>query len=106
MQDYFFIPGKEGSFFRVDSRTLILAEASSGLSKLTTTEGCFLVSATLQQLEELLPVTSFCRVHRAYIVALAHISSFTADSIRIFDREIPLSKTYTDNFLSRVMIIN
>ena len=105
MNNILFIHKNEGLFTRVDSRVVILVEASDGWSKIITQEGVYLVSSTLSQLEEQLPVALFCRVHRTYIVALEHISSFTADSIRILDRDIPLSRSYAEKFLGKLEII-
>ncbi|RFM28409.1 LytR/AlgR family response regulator transcription factor [Chitinophaga silvisoli] len=105
MSNNLFIHKKDGLFTRVDSRVVILVEASGGWSKIITQEGVHLVSSTLSQLEEQLPVALFCRVHRTYIAALEHISSFTADSVRILDRDIPLSRSYAEKLFSKLNII-
>jgi DNA-binding LytR/AlgR family response regulator len=105
MNNSLFIRKNEGLFTRVDSRVVILVEASGGWSKIITKEGVYLVSSTLSQLEEQLPVALFCRVSRTYIAALEHISSFTAHSVRILDRDIPLSGSYAEKLFSRVNII-
>jgi len=105
MNDSLYIRKNEGLFTRVDSRVVILVEASGGWSKIITKEGVFLVSTTLSQLEEQLPVALFCRVSRTYIAALEHISSITAHSVRILDRDIPLSRSYAEKLFSRLNII-
>lgn len=105
MSTIFFIYKNEGLYTRVDSRVVMLIEACNGWSKIITKEGVYLVSSTLNQLEEQLPSALFCRVHRTYIAALEHIRSFTVDSIRILDRDIPLSKSYAEKFLSKLNII-
>lgn len=105
MNDNLFIRQNEGLFTRVDSRVVILVEASGGWSKIITQEGVLLVRSTLSQLEEQLPVALFCRVHRTYIVALEHISSFTAGSLRILDRDIPLSRSFAEKLFSKLTII-
>lgn len=105
MNESIFVRQKNGLFTRVDSRVVILVEASGGWSKIITQESVHLVSSTLSQLEEQLPVALFCRVHRTYIAALDHVSSFTADSVRILDRDIPLSRSYAEKFFSKLNII-
>jgi DNA-binding LytR/AlgR family response regulator len=105
MNDKLFIRKNEGLFTCIDSRLVILVEASDGWSKIITQQGVHLVRSTLSQLEEQLPEALFCRVHRTYIAAFEHIRSFTADSIRVLDRDIPLSRTYAEKFFSKLNII-
>ncbi|WP_343670095.1 LytTR family DNA-binding domain-containing protein [Chitinophaga sp.] len=100
-----FVRKSKGLFTKVNSRVVILVEASGGCSRIITREGNYLVSSTLSQLEEQLPVVLFCRVHRSYIVALEHITSVTENSVKVLDRDIPLSRAYAPNLFSRIHII-
>jgi DNA-binding LytR/AlgR family response regulator len=49
---------------------------------------------SLTYFTEKLPADLFTRVHRSYIVALAHINSFSAIEINIGDAVIPIGSTY------------
>jgi DNA-binding LytR/AlgR family response regulator len=100
-----FVRKSKGLFMKVSSQVVILVEASGGCSRIITREGTYLVSSNLSQLEEQLPVALFCRVHRSYIVALEHITSVTENSVVVLDREIPLSRAYSDLLFSRLLII-
>lgn len=100
-----FVRKSKGLFTKVSSQVVILVEASGGCSKIITREGTYLVSSNLSQLEEQLPVALFCRVHRSYIVALEHITSVTDHSVKVLDREIPLSRAYAEQLFSRLLII-
>ncbi|WPV63928.1 LytTR family DNA-binding domain-containing protein [Chitinophaga sp. LS1] len=100
-----FVRKSKGLFTKVSSQVVILVEASGGCSRIITREGTYLVSSNLSQLEEQLPVALFCRVHRSYIVALESITSVTENSVKVLDREIPLSRTYAEQLFSRLLII-
>jgi DNA-binding LytR/AlgR family response regulator len=49
---------------------------------------------SLTYFTEKLPADLFMRVHRSYIVSLAHINSFSAIEINIGDAAIPIGTTY------------
>ncbi|MCF2506007.1 LytTR family DNA-binding domain-containing protein [Dyadobacter sp. CY107] len=53
---------------------------------------------TFGQLEQQLPVTQFCRVHKSYLVALNKIESVERDRIMIQKSTIPVSLTYREMF--------
>jgi|GEM_PF-2700244 len=105
MHEDLFIRKANGLFMKVDSRIIILAEASGGCSKIVTKEGGYLVNSTLTQLEEILPAAHFCRVNRSCIAGMDYITGFSADTILILDREVPLVKAYRTHFLEKVKIV-
>lgn len=49
---------------------------------------------TMSQLLDLLPRDKFQRVHKSYVVALAHIDVFGRDSVKIGSIKIPVAKNY------------
>ncbi|SKB85645.1 LytR/AlgR family response regulator transcription factor [Dyadobacter psychrophilus] len=53
---------------------------------------------TFGQLEQQLPSTQFCRVHKSYLVAVDKIESVERDRITIQKCIIPVSLTYRENF--------
>lgn len=53
---------------------------------------------TFSELEQELPLTQFCRVHKSFIVALAKIESVERDRIKIKNELIPVSETYKESF--------
>jgi two-component system response regulator LytT len=63
------------------------------------------VSTSLSTLEEMLPITDFCRVHRGYIVAIGHIDSVSTSIVYIGDIQIPIAKAYRKELLSRLEVI-
>lgn len=105
MHEDLFIRKANGLFMKVDSRVIIMAEARGGCAQIITTEGVYVVNSTLTQLEEILPAAHFCRVNRSCITGMAHITSFSAESVFILDQEVPLAKAYREHFLEKVKVV-
>ena len=57
---------------------------------------------TFSELEQELPATKFCRVHKSYIVAIDKIEHVERDRIRIGDELIPVSDTFKEGFYKRI----
>jgi DNA-binding LytR/AlgR family response regulator len=53
------------------------------------------VRNTMTAIEEMLPQDDFVRIHRSYIVSIQHISKFTAHSISINEKELPIGPSYS-----------
>jgi DNA-binding LytR/AlgR family response regulator len=56
---------------------------------------------TMKALLEKLPAIGFTRVHRSYIVSLAHIEKVRNKMIMIAGEEIPLSSSYESSFFTK-----
>jgi two-component system LytT family response regulator len=59
---------------------------------------------TISDFETELPINSFCRVHKSYIVSLDKIISIEHNRIKIKDTLIPVSDSYKDRFYSMIGI--
>ncbi len=58
---------------------------------------------TFGELEQSIPPSIACRVHKSYMVALDKIDAVERDVIRVGAVEIPLSETYKKPFLQLLM---
>jgi DNA-binding LytR/AlgR family response regulator len=56
----------------------------------------------LKAIEEKLPAGKFTRVHKSFIVMIDKISSIRNDSIRIGGTEIPVSRSYREDFFRTI----
>lgn len=54
---------------------------------------------TMKSLEEKLPVNTFCRVHRSYIVRIDKIDSIERNRIRLGDTLIPIAETKAESLM-------
>ncbi len=57
---------------------------------------------TFTEFERQIAPNIVCRVHKSYMVALAHIDSIEKDRIKIKDQTIPISETYKQKFFALV----
>jgi DNA-binding LytR/AlgR family response regulator len=57
------------------------------------------------EMEELLPPEDFCRIHRSYIVGIAHIEWFENSVLRVADQELPIGDAYRLELPRRVKLI-
>ena len=54
------------------------------------------------ELEQMLPPSAVCRVHKSYMVSLSKIDMIERGRIVIGDHRIPISATYKDAFFDRI----
>jgi DNA-binding LytR/AlgR family response regulator len=52
------------------------------------------VKASLAQMEEKLPSAQFLRIHKSYIVSVNRIEAFTAHTVEIQNKELPIGRSY------------
>jgi two-component system LytT family response regulator len=55
---------------------------------------------TFKELEEMIPPSAVCRVHKSYMVAVDKIESIEKDRIKIGKERIPISDTYKSHFFN------
>ncbi|MEX0747395.1 MAG: LytTR family DNA-binding domain-containing protein [Rhodothermales bacterium] len=48
----------------------------------------------ISEMEARLAGGGFVRIHRSFIVSLPHVDAFTATSVEISSRVVPISRTY------------
>ena len=73
---------------------IIYIEAFNKYIRLFTRSKSYLVSATMNHMEEILPPDIFCRIHRSYIVSLEHTYKFDHDVFYIENKQLPIGKRY------------
>jgi DNA-binding LytR/AlgR family response regulator len=59
-----------------------------------------ITKTSMTQMEEKLPSESFLRIHKSYIVSIAKIEAFTANTIEIQGKELPIGRSYKNGVLS------
>ncbi len=97
-QNYLFV-NSEYSLVRIDFNDIAYIEGLRDYVKI------FLLSATrpvitrlsMKSLEEKLPMTSFVRVHKSFIVALNKITSIRKGRISILKAQVPISEHFKEN---------
>lgn len=62
--------------------------------KIVTTKNAYVTKMSTHEIEAVLPVRLFQRVHRSYIVSMEKIESFTAEEIEVGGVPIPVGRGY------------
>lgn len=76
---------------------IVYLESQREYVKIVTTKTEYLSKMTTHEVETLLPVNLFKRVHRSFIVSVSKIDSFTADTVEVCGVSIPIGRGYRDN---------
>ena len=106
-----FIPNEENKpptsfiYVRVDRKMIkvllddvLYIESDKDYVKLFTEKGFVITRQTISSVESMLPESKFTRIHRSYIISLNKIKSFTAETVEIGNKELPIGKIYRNNF--------
>jgi DNA-binding LytR/AlgR family response regulator len=96
-------------FIKINNKMVRLSAADiwfiEGLSDyvlIHTEQQQYVVDTTLKSIEDKLPEDRFVRVHRSYIVNLSRIESIEDNQITIKGKEIPISRTYQQDFFRKI----
>jgi two-component system, LytTR family, response regulator len=99
-------PATSFIYLRVDRKMIkvllddiMYIESDKDYVKVFTEKGFIITRQTIASVEAMLSESQFIRTHRSYIVSLNKIKSFTAETVEIGNKELPIGKLYRNNFL-------
>ena len=89
-------------FFRTDRKLvkvltndILYVESLKDYVRISTATGKpLVVKQTISALEAMLPADQFVRVHRSFIAATAHVTTYTPRHIEIAGQELPIGRLY------------
>jgi DNA-binding LytR/AlgR family response regulator len=67
--------------------------------KVFTEQGFVITRQTIASVESMLSESQFVRIHRSYIISIKKLKSFTAETVEIGRKELPIGKLYRNGFL-------
>lgn len=79
---------------RIVLKEIMYFEGQKDYVKIITVNSQIITYQTLTYFEEKLPANQFLRVHRSFIVSLAHINSYSTSALTIQSATIPVGNTY------------
>ncbi len=95
---YYFNVGKKKVKVYFDE--ILYIESLRDYVKICTNEKSILTKFQLWEIEDLLSKNNFLRVHRSFIVAKDKISAFSAHTVELNARPIPIGRSYKELVLS------
>ena len=99
-------PATSFIYLRVDRKMIkvllddiLYIESDKDYVKVFTEKGFIITRQTIASVEAMLSESQFIRIHRSYIVSLNKLKSFTAETVDVGNKELPVGKLYRNNFL-------
>ena len=99
-------PATSFIYLRVDRKMIkvllddiLYIESDKDYVKVFTEKGFIITRQTITSVEAMLSDSQFIRIHRSYIVSLNKLKSFTAETVEIGNKELPIGKLYRNSFL-------
>jgi DNA-binding LytR/AlgR family response regulator len=92
----------DGYFMDIELDQLLYAQSFGNYVKLYTIKKTYLASITTTELEKLLPVNNFIRIHKSYIVAIDKIEDSDRDFVLIKKEKLPIGITYKRELTDRL----
>ncbi len=90
---------------RIHIDDILYIQADRSYCDIFTKEKKYSLSMSLKALTEKVDLPQFQRVHRSYVVNIAHIEKLTDYEILFGKTHIPISKTYKDTLMKRLNLI-
>ncbi|TAJ15716.1 response regulator [Marinilabiliaceae bacterium JC017] len=79
---------------KVSFADILYVEGFSEYVKIFTQEKRIITKLSLSWMEEQLPEVEFLRIHKSYIIAVEKINAFTANTIEVGGKELPVGRSY------------
>ena len=97
-KEYTFLKA-DGKIYKLVYSEVLFAEAKGNYTRIVTTEGVMMPKMALSNFEEQLPVQSFIRVHRSFVINKARITHIEGNTVFLHKTEIPIGSNYKELFL-------
>lgn len=101
INDHIFIKANN-KFFKVNFAEIIYIEGMKDYLRIHTADYTLVTHQTMSEMQSLLPARQFIRIHRSYIIAVAHIKSVYGNSVELAKLTIPIGINYKENVMSFV----
>lgn len=63
-----------------------------------------ITKTSMTNLEEKLPADGFLRIHKSFIVSMSRIEAFTAHTIEVPGKELPIGRSYKNSVLNALQL--
>ncbi len=78
---------------------ILYVEGLSEYVKIHTTKKRIVTKTSMTNMQNKLPETGFMRIHKSFIVSMDRIEAFTAHSIEVPGKELPIGRSYKSSVL-------
>lgn len=99
--DHIFVKSNS-KFFKINFADILYIEGMKDYLKVHTKDNTLVTHQTMIEIEKILPAGRFIRIHKSYIIAIAHIRSVYGNSVEIGQAVIPIGINYKEKVMSYV----
>ena len=99
--EFFFVKTNR-KMVKVNYAEILFVESYGEYVKIYTHEDIILALQRTSFMEQMLPTTDFCRIHRSHIVNMNHIKEIDGHTIIIEDHRLVISKRMKEAFLQQI----
>jgi DNA-binding LytR/AlgR family response regulator len=92
----------KNKFHRLALVDILYVEGLKNYVQFVGTKEKVITLQNLKHLEQLLPNNQFFRIHKSYIINLAHINKIDGNMAYIDDKAIPIGNSYRKSFFERI----
>jgi two-component system, LytTR family, response regulator len=100
--DYFFIKA-DNKLVKIFFDEILYVEALQNYVTIYTTTKKYITYLTFKSVEEYLPLDSFIKTHKSFIVSAPRIESIEGNEIRIQEHHIPISRNEKEQVMERLL---
>ena len=101
--DYVFIR-QDHKLVKVKFEDIQYIEAEKDFSMVFLKEKKLLAGIHLKMFEDILPVNSFMRVHRSFIINTNHVTAITGNMVEIGKSQIPIGGSFKEELMKRLRL--
>lgn len=94
------------AFVRIEWEDILYAEGMQNYVKLYFKDRVLTIHQTMTSLEEILPKDHFFRIHRSYLINIAHIHKILGGEVVINGTSLPIAKPKRQDLLNAVVYKN
>jgi len=94
-KEYFFV-NEQHRKVKLSFSEILYIESQKEYVKIVSAKRTVISKMSTSEVEKILPVDQFTRIHRSFIVALNKIDAYTADSVEIGGKSIPVGRNFKD----------
>ncbi|MDP4282351.1 MAG: LytTR family DNA-binding domain-containing protein [Bacteroidota bacterium] len=103
-ETYIFVKSNKKTF-RINLSDILYVEALGDYVKIFTIDKMIISYQSLKNIERLLPSKTFPRIHKSYIVSLAHIDLIEGNQVKIRNHFLPIGTNFKADFEKLIRLI-
>ena len=101
-EEYFFVKA-DNKLVKIFFKDILYVEALQNYVVIHTADKKYMTYLTFKSVEEYLPPSLFCKVHKSFIVAMSKIDSIEGNDIRVGAQHIPISRNLKDEVMEKLL---